>query len=209
MNLTPELKNHYTNFKELIHKRLEEFSKVSKDIYFYELCYCICTPQSKAENAMKVQNTLMKIDFFNTDFNESEISEILLKPDNYIRFHNEKAKRLIKLKRDWSIISAIISAGIPNIEKRDWLAKGIDGIGYKEAGHFMRNIGFKNIAILDRHILRMLVVCGVFSEIPNISTKEKYNFVETEFQNFANKIEISMDELDLLFWSYVNGEILK
>ncbi len=40
--------------------------------------------------------------------------------------------------------------------RRDWLVKEkrIKGLGYKEASHYLRNIGFKGYAILDKHILR-------------------------------------------------------
>jgi len=38
----------------------------------------------------------------------------------------------------------------------EWLVKNLTGLGYKEAGHFLRNIGSGKIAILDRHILRNL-----------------------------------------------------
>ncbi len=42
------------------------------------------------------------------------------------------------------------------LERRDWLAqeKQIKGLGYKEASHFLRNIGLKGHAILDKHVLR-------------------------------------------------------
>ena len=42
-------------------------------------------------------------------------------------------------------------------QAREWLVHNVKGIGYKEAGHFSRNIGFtQDLAILDRHILKNL-----------------------------------------------------
>ena len=48
-------------------------------------------------------------------------------------------------------------------ERRDWLAQDprIKGLGYKEASHFLRNIGFKGYGILDKHIVRSLFELGV------------------------------------------------
>jgi len=54
-----------------------------------------------------------------------------------------------------------------NKDMREWLIRSIRGIGYKEASHFLRNIGLgENLAILDRHILKNLKFFGVIEEIP-------------------------------------------
>jgi len=43
----------------------------------------------------------------------------------------------------------------------------VKGIGYKEAGHFSRNIGFtQDLAILDRHILKNLKKLGGIDGVP-------------------------------------------
>jgi thermostable 8-oxoguanine DNA glycosylase len=43
----------------------------------------------------------------------------------------------------------------------------VKGIGYKEAGHFLGNIGFnQDLAILDRHILKNLKKLGVINAVP-------------------------------------------
>jgi len=89
------------------------------------------------------------------------------------------------------------------------LNQNVNGIGRKESAHFLRNIGYNNLAILDRHILKHLVTCGVFDEIPNISTKSRYDNVSNEFMKFADSVGIPMDELDLLFWAEEAGEMLK
>ena len=66
-----------------------------------------------------------------------------------------------------------------------------------------------NLAILDRHILKNLVVLGVIKEIPKSLTEKKYLEIEGKFEEFSKKINISMDELDLLFWSAEAGEVFK
>ncbi len=75
--------------------------------------------------------------------------------------------------------------------------------------HFLRNIGYRNLAILDRHILKNLVHHGVLLELPKTLTPKKYLDIEQLFQQFAKNIQIPMDALDLLFWSNETGEIFK
>ena len=84
------------------------------------------------------------------------------------------------------------------------------GIGYKEASHFLRNIGFgKEIAILDRHILKNLVLFNVIDEVPKSITKKYYHEIEDKLLNFADAINISPDHLDFLLWYKEAGEVFK
>ena len=93
---------------------------------------------------------------------------------------------------------------------REWLVKNIKGIGYKEAGHFLRNIGLgSDIAILDRHILKNLKRLGVISDIPKTLTRNKYIEIENKLRGFSRKVSIPMDHLDLLFWAREAGKIFK
>jgi thermostable 8-oxoguanine DNA glycosylase len=45
--------------------------------------------------------------------------------------------------------------------------------------------------------------------LPRALTPRQYKVIERRFRKFAGEIGISMDELDLLFWSRETGEILK
>lgn len=206
MFLPLELQEKYKLLKSNIRKKLIEFEQVPKEKYFYELCFCLCTPQSKAESASKVQAELEKLDFLHKEFDPTPL---LRKKENYIRFHNQKAKRLNEAKENWDTINKILNSPKSGDEKRYWLYKNVKGIGLKESAHFLRNIGYKNLGILDRHILKHLKLCQVIDEDSSISSEKKYLEVEEKFRNFAKKMNIKMDELDLLFWSYETGEILK
>lgn len=96
-------------------------------------------------------------------------------------------------------------------ERRDWLAreKQVKGLGYKEASHFLRNIGVKGHAILDKHVMRCLCEVGVVDAPKPPSTRGKYLAVEQELIRFAREIKVDFDELDLVLWSMKTGEILK
>jgi N-glycosylase/DNA lyase len=98
-----------------------------------------------------------------------------------------------------------------DLERRDWLVKEkrIKGLGYKEASHFLRNIGLKGYAILDKHILRSMAELGLIADPTPPSNRTKYLAVEAKLKELAEQTEINFDELDLVLWSLKTGEILK
>ena len=95
--------------------------------------------------------------------------------------------------------------------RRDWLAKDpqVKGLGYKEASHFLRNIGFKGYGILDKHIVRCLFELGVIDSPKPPTTRGRYLETESRMRRFAADTAIDFDELDLLLWSIKTGEVLK
>jgi N-glycosylase/DNA lyase len=97
------------------------------------------------------------------------------------------------------------------IERRDWLAREpqIKGLGYKEASHFLRNIGINGHAILDKHVLRCLADVGVVDSPKPPTTRDRYLKVEEKLKKFSQEIGVDFDELDLVLWSMKTGEILK
>lgn len=97
------------------------------------------------------------------------------------------------------------------IALRDWLVreKGIKGLGYKEASHYLRNIGLRGYAILDKHILRSMAELGLIEEPKPPSTRARYLATELKLKEFSEIAGIDFDELDLVLWSMRTGEILK
>ena len=98
-----------------------------------------------------------------------------------------------------------------DLERRDWLVKEkrIKGLGYKEASHFLRNIGFKGYAILDKHILRSMAELKIIDDPKPPNTRSRYLTIEEKLKKLSNRLEIDFDELDLVLWSLKTGEILK
>ena len=132
-----------------------------------------------------------------------------------MRFKYKKSKYLVYAREKFSedgklVIRSALGKNINTFKKREWLVNNIKGIGYKEASHFLRNIGFgSDIAILDRHILRTLKSIKVIDEISESLSKKKYLTIEEKMRNFSKDIEIPMDHLDLLFWYREKGEVFK
>ena len=93
---------------------------------------------------------------------------------------------------------------------RRWLVENVKGMGYKEASHFLRNIGCGGgLAILDTHILKNLVYYKVIKKIPSSMNPSLYLSIEKRMMRFSRRIGIPMEAMDLLFWSQETGHIFK
>lgn len=210
-----EIEKIYKEKQKEIEKRLKEFKEIwergsNEDIHA-ELSFCILTPQSKAVNAWKAITTLRENGLL---FNGS--AEDIVEYLNIVRFKNNKAKYLVALREQMQnekgeIITKDFFNSITDVkEKREWIVKNIKGMAYKEAGHFLRNVGFgKEIAILDRHILKNLVKLEVIEDVPKSLTPKLYLEIEEKMKAYCKFISISMDSLDLLLWYKEAGEIFK
>ena len=210
-----EIEKIYKEKQKDIEKRLKEFKEIwekgsNEDIHA-ELSFCILTPQSKAVNAWKAITILRENGLL---FNGS--AEDIVEYLNIVRFKNNKAKYLVALREQMQnekgeIITKDFFNSITDVkEKREWIVKNIKGMAYKEAGHFLRNVGFgKEIAILDRHILKNLVKLEVIEDVPKSLTPKLYLEIEEKMKAYCKFISIPMDSLDLLLWYKEAGEIFK
>jgi N-glycosylase/DNA lyase len=212
--LIDDLRRDYRAKKPRIVKRLAEFRKVYKKgdaAIFEELCYCILTAGSSAKMGMRTVEALKDILRSGT---EKELQQRAkahrvrfwrLRP-SYIVHTREYLDSTYGLK-----LKKMIESFESSDARRDFFAKnkGIKGLGYKEASHFLRNIGFPGYAILDKHILNSLREMSIISKGMRPTTRAGYLAIEKRLERFAREIGIDMDHLDLLLWSRKTGEILK
>jgi N-glycosylase/DNA lyase len=209
-----KLLKKYEQRKDEIKKRLQEFKEVfSQDDkrIFSELAFCLCTPQSKATSAWNAISALNKNNFLFSG-TEQQIQPFL----NTVRFNENKSKNIVLARKMFTedeglkIKQKLSEFGSNQLEIREWLVENVMGLGMKEASHFLRNIGIGNeLAILDRHILKNLYEFGAIEEIPKTLTEKKYLEIEKKMKDFAKKIEIPFEELDLLLWAEETGYIFK
>lgn len=165
------------------------------------------TPQSSAVNADAVIAHLRASGFQQHPFNAEDV---LRRKEHYVRFHRTKARHLLDAHAKLSDIYSALRENMDASAAREWLVKNVKGLGLKEATHFLRNIGRnQGLAILDRHILRNLVKYGAIRSVPASLTRKRYLQIERKFTEFADRVGIPLDELDLLFWSMETGEIRK
>lgn len=207
MMLPPPLDRYYARFEKAISARLAEFAapKSEKEI-FYELCYCICTPQSKAQHALHVVEQLEQQQFFERPFDPTPL---LAQREHYIRFHRTKAARLLGIRDQFPAILAMLRDEPDPRVLRAWVATTVPGLGFKEASHVLRNLGYADLAILDRHILRNLARYGVIADPMPPRTRQDYEVLEERFQNFAIRCGLPLQALDLLLWAIETGLVLK
>ena len=198
------LKN--SEVKNLVNTRIREFKEngaKSNGEIFIELCFCILTANFNAEKAIKIQIEIGK-DFLT--LTESQLAE-KLKRLGY-RYPNTRAKYIGKARKYKDSLKNVISSFNAEDELREWLVKNIKGIGYKEASHFLRNIGYTNFAIIDFHITDLLARYKLL-EKPKTLTKKEYFKIENLLREIAEKSNLNLAELDLYLWYMETGKILK
>ncbi len=213
--MTPfeELRRGYETKKPLINERMSEFATVydqGDEAIFTELCFCIFTAGASARMGLACIDAIRDVILTAT------ADELEARIEGKHRYPKARAGYIIHtrdyLQREWNLqMKELIESFQDRIELRDFFAtnKGIKGIGYKEASHFLRNIGFKGYAILDKHILRSLHEFGVIDSPRPPASGKKYLEIEVEMKEFAREAGIDFDDLDLLLWSNKTGEILK
>jgi N-glycosylase/DNA lyase len=209
-----ELKKDYRAKKRTIENRLAEFRAVydrGDEAIFEELCFCILTAGSSARMGMLTIAALRDILLTGSEkelqerAGEHRVRFWRLRP-SYIHCTREHLKETCGLR-----LRELLESFDDPIARRDFLAKNkaIKGLGYKEASHFLRNIGFRGYAILDKHIVNSLREMGVIGKRLKPTTRKGYLAIEKKLARFAEEINIDMDHLDLLLWSRKTGEILK
>jgi len=189
----------------LVNARVKEFKEIdrkSSDEIFKELCFCILTANFNAEKCIKIQK---EIDGGFLTLSENELAKKLMELGH--RFPNARARYISdSVKYNDSLKDVVLSSS--GEELREWLVKNIKGLGYKESSHFLRNIGFDNFAIIDFHIVDILVKHNLIKR-PETLTKKRYLEIENILKEIAKKLELSLAELDLYLWYTETGKILK
>ena len=209
-----ELKRVYVAKRREIRDRLAEFALVgrtgSPESLFEELTFCIFTAGASARMGLRSVEGIRPILMSGS---AQEIQRALV---GRHRFPNNRGAYVYETREylrghcGLRLREALRSLSLAD-ERRDFLAanRSVRGIGYKEASHFLRNIGYRGYAILDKHVLTRLAELEVIETPKPPSTKNGYLVTEERLKAFANSIGIDFDELDLLLWYTKTGEILK
>lgn len=201
-----ELKIIYENIKGDVERKLLEIEKnsisLSKEDVFKELCFCILVANNNLE---KTLNIWEKLGDDLIELPKNKLSK-KLKSLGY-RFYNKRAEYIIEARKRADELNKVIKINSPE-EIREWLVENIKGIGWKEASHFLRNLGYKNFAILDRHVLRILEKNYIIEEIPKSLTKRKYLEIEGKLKNLSEKLSkilkkrLTLAELDFILFYF-------
>jgi N-glycosylase/DNA lyase len=211
---TAELRKDYRAKKRVIERRLAEFRAIYEkgdEAIFEELCFCILTAGSSARMGLRTIAALRDILLTGSQRELQERAEKhrvrfwRLRP-SYIYETREYLQESCGLR-----LREFLDSFADPLDRREALVKnrGIKGLGYKEASHFLRNIGFRGYAILDKHIVNSLREMGLAPKRLKPTSRKGYLALEERLGRLAREIGIDMDHLDLLLWSRKTGEILK
>ena len=195
-----------SDVKNRIDDRLSEFSEIKNqaiDLIFKELCFCIMTANCSAAKCIEVHENIK--DGFLT-LSDTDLAE-KFKEFGY-RFPNVRSKFIFEARNKMTELNLIIKSGNQGNNLREWIVKNIKGIGYKEASHFLRNIGYNDYAIIDFHIIDLLVYYNLIKK-PKSLTKSKYLEIERVLKDLGSKLKLNLAELDLYLWYLETGKILK
>jgi N-glycosylase/DNA lyase len=199
-----ELKS--SEVSEIVAGKMREFRELKRrgnEGWFSELCFCILTANSTAKLGIKIQEELG--DGFLT-LPRKELTQRLKGLGH--RFYNKRAEFIVFARKFVGIKDTITKFSDAQ-QAREWLVENVGGIGWKEASHFLRNVGFDDVAILDRHILALMREHGLIERVPRTLTKRRYLEIEEKLRGLAEKVGLSLAELDLYMWYLKTGSILK
>jgi N-glycosylase/DNA lyase len=208
-----DLTDAYEKVSGIIQARLKEFKAVyaagDDEALFAEMCFCVCAPQTNAHRAWDAAELLKKRGLL-LKGGEMRVANAL--KECGVRFHNNKASYIVKNRSSFLPgIKERLDALLDDSENaaRNVLARVVSGWGLKEASHFLRNTGHGGVCILDRHILRKLAEHKVIPVVPKTLSTALYFEIETKMIQFAQKLGIPVDALDLLFWHEAKNEVFK
>ncbi|RLE54241.1 MAG: N-glycosylase [Candidatus Methanomethylicota archaeon] len=197
--------------RKLVEKRVEEFIKMKEadeNKWFEELVFCILTANSSAKIGLKAIEKLKKEKAL-LEGPIEKVEEVLRKVGH--RYAKKRAEYIILARKLIpGLKRRIISIkGINN--KRMWLVQNVMGIGMKEASHFLRNVGYFDVAIIDRHILKILSGYDIIDKTFNKRTLtiKRYLKIENILKKIAKSVDLKPGILDLYLWYMSTGKVLK
>jgi len=195
----------------MVEGRMEEFRGVHRmdsQKWYEELVYCLLTAYSSAlmgqrcVDALCCDGTLMEGEL-------PDVKACLIHEGH--RFANVRAEYIYNTRSLAPRIKSVIQGFRDVGEARVWLVNNVKGLGWKEASHYLRNVGYFDVAIIDRHILSNMAEHGIITaeETRRSLTKKRYLAYEETLARVAERLTMSLGELDLYLWYRKTGKVLK
>jgi len=193
----------------LVEDRVAEFMEVNRAgsrAWFEELVYCILTAYSSAERGQLCVDALHDRGAI-LDESAEEVAAILRERGH--RFADRRAEYIVAARRLAPTLKGAVQGFGTSGEARKWLMESVRGIGWKEASHFLRNVGYLDVAILDRHILANMREHGLVPHDGRGLTKRRYLEYERVLGRVADGLGMPLGEMDLYLWYRKTGKVLK
>ena len=193
-----------------VEERMREFQEVNhadSAKWFEELTYCLLTAYSSASmgercvDALRGGNVLTK--------GGIEDVRACLRTQGH-RFADRRAGYIVAARPYASKLKEIIQGEPSSKAAREWLVGNIKGLGMKEASHFLRNVGYFDLAVIDRHILAHMREHGLAdADARKGITKRRYLEYEATLGKVAAKLGILLGKMDLYLWYEKTGRVMK
>ena len=210
--LADTIRELYNNprIRKMVEDRMDDFREVhTMDTYkwYEELVYCLLTANSSALMGQKCVDALC-CDNILLEGAEDDIRGCLVESGH--RFPNKRSEFIYNTRDLAPVIKERIQSFKNTKEARAWLVENIKGFGWKEASHYLRNIGYFDLAIIDRHIINNLREYGIIELDPKKGlTKKRYLAIEQTLDLLAEELNMLPGELDLYMWYRKTGKVLK
>ncbi len=191
-----------------VEARIAEFRTVhdaGDEKWFEELVFCLLTANYSARGALTCIAALKTECALDT----GNIDELRTCLEHRHRFPNKRAQFILEARNHRDDLKKIIKSQFNSRAAREWLVKNIKGLGMKEASHFLRNVGYLDLAIVDKHILSHMVEQGVIKERPKTVTRKKYLEYEAILIRVAKRLDMPIGVMDLYLWAKKSGEVIK
>lgn len=194
---------------KLVNERIIEFTMNGcgdEKVWLKELTYCILVANTSAKKSLECIEALTK----NNALYESSKAEIerILRNIGY-RYPKVRSEYIIKARENISNIRSIVKNTKDDFERRNWLMKNVIGLGMKESSHFLRNLGYFNYAIIDRHVINVFLRYNIINENYRKLSMGKYLKIEEVLKEISFKVGLKPGILDLFIWYMDTGNILK
>jgi len=219
--------HEYSNLVETFHRR-KKWIEMSENDVWEELCLCILSSNVPYELAVsafwhlhnrqllrpkwiiRCKSAVQQIGY--------ELSKRIYLPrkkdGSYrkYRFPNIRARNIADaaktLYQENCGLLWILKNSNSEQEARDFLAKNVQGIGLKEASHFLRNIGYSSsLAIIDSPIISFLIeVEAIPHERIKAVTSEMYIRLERILQDMCQSLGLNLSIFDMAIWHYMRGK---
>ncbi|MFN3328039.1 MAG: N-glycosylase/DNA lyase [Fervidobacterium sp.] len=188
----------------LVESRWLEFEKLreegTEEELFSEISFCVLTANWSAQGGIKAQKII------GTGFSTLSEEELVAELRKVGHRYPESRARFI-IQNRWVI--GKIREKLSEEDPREFFVNNIKGLGWKESSHFLRNVAFEKYAILDKHILRMMLQYRLIEELPKGWTKKKYLDYEERLKIVADAFGEPLGKFDLYAWYMIKKTVDK
>lgn len=192
----------------LVESRMTEFAAVRDDRderLYLELCFCLLTANFQSAKSITIHDEIGD-GFLDLD---AEALAKRLRELGY-RFPNVRARFIVEAREHIPHLRDVVYGHrYDDQERRAWLEKHVKGLGFKEASHYLRNVGVPAFPIVDRHIVALLDEHGLVQDAKKPITKSRYLAIEETMNALASSLELDHGRLDYYLWYLKTGTVLK